>query len=234
MLAVDIALIPGPESMSRLLEIASSPQLAPEKLGLNPLTAVPHLTLGIANVKIKLPIIYGFDFLEPIKKLLNFDYPGHFERTTTNFLGSQPLELVVKSVYKVETASGTVVGLNFHNHPSLQLYHVYIWSRLADQHKTLNATNLDNLSILANYQNADPITLEWIENFGQAAQANYNPHVTLGFVNDNSALGLLEGYVGQKFSFSHIGLYQLGNYCTCQVPLALHSLGSFTLNGDLW
>ncbi len=206
-LALDLALIPSGADLHRLIKIAQSPTLSPDRLKLHPTLAVPHLTLA-------------FDLCEDISN----GWVNHFfsNGSTKPIFGQSSLELMVTSVYQAHTTTGLVIGLNFGLHPALQLAHDLAWNNLSH----LAGFVTDNLSIdaLGDPSTADPITLDWIRNFPAGTGPNYQPHITLGFAANDQAIEELTQYIGQTVHFSHVGIYQLGNYCTCQKLLALSPL----------
>lgn len=206
-LALDLALIPSGADLHRLITIAQTPALQPDLLKLHPTRAVPHLTLA-------------FDLCEDISN----SWVNHFfsRGSTKPIFGQSSLELLVTSVYQANTVAGLVLGLNFGLHPALQLAHDLAWNNLS--HLAGFVTDDLTIEALADPKTADPITLDWIRSFPAGTGPNFQPHVTLGIAADTHAIEDLTFYVGQTFSFSHVGIYQLGSYCTCQKLLALGPL----------
>jgi hypothetical protein len=59
-------------------------------------------------------------------------------------------------------------------------------------------------------------TLRWIGRFRQdAALRHYRPHITLGYGKPNE-----ERDLPKTFLATRIGIFQLGNHCTCVRPIA--------------
>lgn len=192
--AIDLALIPSSQSLNQLIEWSKHPALSPERLKLNKIDAVPHLTLAIG--------------------LVAETALADLWQSVLELKPSSPLVLQATSIYQAETAAGRVVGLNYSCPEALQALHEDVWSLV----EPMVSYESDDYEIytLAKPDLVDPITLNWVKNFKNGTIANYQPHITLGFdPGDGSSESFLAGLLGSEVALDRISCYQLGSYCTC-------------------
>lgn len=196
LLALDWVLIPSEESVRHCIRIANEHLPQPNGIALHPTLVVPHLSLAMG--------------------ILPADHESMELISLAKELFSEPLTCTVTSTYTASTTAGEVLGLNVANSEALQHLHEAAWEVVKDSSAGQRATTTTQL---ADADKADPITLDWINNFHKGTGPSWNPHVTLGFGPGN--LDVLHGIT---LVFDRLALYQLGGYCTCQRLLGQYFL----------
>lgn len=183
--ALDIVIIPPQPVLDLCYQLNAG--LVDRRINLNPINAVPHLTLSMG-------VIESADEAAITQVL---------EALATKYRG---LELNFASIFDAGFTTNSACGLgiektddlmNLH-HDSVALMRPY----LEDYYQP---------DIFADHeQGLGESCMAWVKRFyTECIEENFDPHITIGF-------GDLAEIETMSFKAGHLALYQLGDYCSCR------------------
>ena len=197
MIAIDIALLPEPSLGQYAVALSSKLARGPldwVRLSLNPSPSegLPHISLGMAVVTLKELEVLIAKMQETVAEETAVRAAIFGPQTQVNSQGGAISSLAVAPVAKIKSWHERVMAM-LKPHAG----------RLArEQH------------LLPDDVGCDESALQWITHFAQkSAGLNFSPHLTLGYGTLHN-----EGALGSYF-FDRIGIFRLGNGCTCRETL---------------
>lgn len=200
--AINIVLIPPPELMQAVIAFNSS--LAPQEgyLHFEPQNAVPHISLAMT-------VVHDAPLLNLIGEIIS----------TGSAFPFVTLALESHTILK-EGNEMPLNWLKFQQDRLLTKMH-HKMMEVIEGHQVLNFGN-NSFSLLPNEVMPEG-NIDYVKNYipTSLSENNFNPHITLGFgEGQNSFLP----NVNHSFTFTKMGLYQLGPHCSCREEIAIFDL----------
>lgn len=191
--ALDIVIIPEQSILDLSYQINAS--FDDRRIDLNPINAVPHLTLsmGVVSDANQQALIDGLAALAE-------KYQG--------------LELEISHIFNA--------GFNVDSAEGLGIVHSVALMDLHNNSVALMQPFLEQYyepDIFADYeQGLGESCMSWVRRFqNECVGEKFDPHITLGF-------GKVPELEFLKFKADKLALYQLGDYCTCNTLIAEFAL----------
>ena len=184
--AVDVVLLPEPAVIDEAIRLNKT--LAASEIVLNKENCFPHISLAMGCIN------YARD-IEEIGIVL--------ERIVKNF----PVgELQISGAEIATNERGEKVSsLAIEKTDELLALHTAVMKEMGDYFR------YEVHSKMVADEEVSDTTLDWIQNYeSQASYAHFWPHITIGYGE------VKEKIKPQKFRASALGLFHLGNHCTCR------------------
>ena len=190
-IAVDIALIPERQIIDQAIEAARK-YCDYDRLPLEFSSTIPHISLMMLIVKI--------ERLELLIQELG-------DLITNDLVLTLDLK-IEKSSYSINSNGMLLSSWNVEKDETLISVHSDIFQLYASYHQEeIENSKVSNSEILA-YSG-----MKYVREFRtKHSLENYEPHITLGY-------GLVESQPKAIFNASKIGIYQMGEHCSCKKPL---------------
>ena len=193
-IAVDVALLPPEDIMDMVIEL--NKKFVPDT-ELNKTDNFPHITLAMGVVdEEQIPVLNSR--LKDIASRFN------------------ALDLVLEDAYFIIKPDGKK-GWSFR---------VSKTDKLVELHKTVMKELLPLFSYdvdegMLYKEEINPLSLIWIRNFAKNHKdaGNYLPHISIKCQND-----VVYDKKLVKFRASKLGVFHLGDYCTCRTPFGMFEL----------